>query len=150
MKVKEFMSATPITVNSHNTVLEAAQLMIKKNISILPVVNDANELVGIITESDFIGRSKDIPHALVSIKEVLGESFNNRDIESVYKAAQNKKVEEVMTTNKLVTVTPEHDMTEVVDHMIKSHLKRIPVIDSDGVLVGIVTRRNILKCFTEL
>lgn len=149
MLVKDFMSPCAITIEQGKTVLDAAQLMVKEKISILPVVDTDKNLLGIITQTDFIGKEKEIPHSLVTIKEILGESFHNRDIEDIYKATKGKKVSEVMTT-KIVSLTPESTMDSVVSQMISNHIKRIPIVEKGGKLVGIVTRRNILQAFTKL
>lgn len=56
MKAKEFMTQNPATINMNKTVEEAAQIMLEKDIGSLLVVDDSNKLIGILTESDFVGK----------------------------------------------------------------------------------------------
>jgi CBS domain-containing protein len=102
-------------------------------------------LVGIITESDFVGKKANIPHALASIKRLLGQNFYFDDIETLFAKAKKSPIEEVMTRHPK-TVSPDFSLTDVVNMMIRHNLKRIPVIQ-DKKLVGIITRQDIMKAF---
>ena len=147
MLAKDFMTKEVITANEDTTVKEAAEIMYKNNISCLPVINESNKLVGLITESDFVGKSIDVPHAMASIKKILGETFYNQDIESVYAKSKKHTLKEVMSKN-LHTVSPDHTLSEVVNYMIEKNYKRMPVLE-DGKLVGIITRKDILHAFND-
>lgn len=146
MKVSEFMTKNVIFLNPTQTVEEAAQIMLKEEISVLPIVDDKSHLVGIITESDFVGKEANIPHALASIKRLLGQVFYFDDIETLFLKAKTMPVEQVMTKSPR-TVTPDYSLTDVVNLMIRHNLKRIPVIE-DEKLVGIITRKDIMRAFT--
>lgn len=148
MKVLDFMTKDVTTCTESQTVGDAAKKMIELGISVMPVVNDEGTLTGIVTQSDFISREVEIPHALVSIKRLFGQDFNLTDVEDVYKKSKSKKLSDVMSTN-LVTVSSENTLNGVVELMMKKHLKRLPVVD-DGKLVGMITRKDILKAFEKL
>ncbi|WP_419172492.1 CBS domain-containing protein [Halobacteriovorax sp.] len=148
MKVLDFMTKDVTTCTESQTVGDAAKKMIELGISVMPVVNDEGTLTGIVTQSDFISKEVEIPHALVSIKRLFGQDFNLTDVEDVYKKSKSKKLSDVMSTN-LVTVSSENTLNGVVELMMKKHLKRLPVVD-DGKLVGIITRKDILKAFEKL
>jgi CBS domain-containing protein len=145
MKVYEFMTKDVISLKFNQTVEDAAQLMLEKNISALPIVDSESNLVGIITESDFVGKKANIPHALASIKRLLGQNFYLDDIESLFAKAKKSSIEEVMTRHPK-TVSPDFSLTDVVNMMIRLNLKRIPVVQ-DKKLVGIITRQDIMKAF---
>lgn len=146
MIAADIMSTNPITIDANKTVKDAAELMFDKNISILPVF-DGDKFVGLITQSDFVGKAVDVPHAVVSMKQLFGQNFNAQSVEEVYKNAQSKPLSEVMSTG-IKSVGPNDSIDAVVDAMIKSNLKRLPVVE-DGKLVGIITRRNILHAFVK-
>lgn len=146
MKVSEFMTKNVIFLNPTQTVEEAAQLMLKEEISVLPIVDAKSHLVGIITESDFVGKEANIPHALASIKRLLGQVFYFDDIETLFLKAKTMPVEQMMTKSPK-TVTPDYSLTDVVNLMIRHNLKRIPVVE-DEKLVGIITRQDIMRAFT--
>lgn len=148
MKVLDFMTKDVQTCNEDQTVGEAAKKMIDSGISVMPVVNNEGTLTGIVTQSDFISREVEIPHALVSMKRLFGQDFNLTDVEDVYKKSKSKALGEVMSRDP-VTVTSENSLNGVVELMMKKHLKRLPVVDN-GKLIGIITRKDILKAFEKL
>ena len=147
MLVKEIMTTDLHTLTSDNTVKEAANLMLDKNISIIPVIDSDNKLLGVVTQSDFIGKKVEVPHAIMGIKQIFGETFHSKNVEDVFAAVRDKKLGDVMTTN-LKTVTPEETLNHVLNVLINNNLKRIPVVEGDK-LVGVITRRDIMKAFAK-
>jgi CBS domain-containing protein len=148
MDVKDFMTTPVQTCKQTQTVCDAAKLMTDKGFSVIPVVNDQDELVGLVTESDFIGKDVEIPHALVSLKRTLGENHYYGDIERIYARAKDRTLDEVMST-KLTTVTPSCSLNKAVNMMGARNLKRIPVVEN-GKIVGIITRKDIVKAFQKI
>ena len=147
MLVKEIMTTDLHTLTSDNTVKEAANLMLDKNISIIPVIDSDHKLLGVVTQSDFIGKKVEVPHAIMGIKQIFGETFHSKNVEDVFAAVRDKKLGDVMTTN-LKTVNPEETLNHVLNVLINNDLKRIPVVDGDK-LVGVITRRDIMKAFAR-
>ncbi len=145
MIVSEFMSPLPITCYEDQTVEEAAKVMVQEGFSAIPVVNRQKKLVGILTQSDFVGKEVTVPHALASIKQLFGQLYYFRDIEPIYNSAKKRKLSEVMSKNP-TAVGPNSSLTDVVNIMNTRGFKRLPVVDGESV-VGIVTRKNLLKAF---
>lgn len=148
MNVTEFMTKDVTTCRDTQTVADAAKAMLDLGVSVMPILDSSDKLVGIVTQSDFIGREVEIPHALASIKRLFGMDYNLADVEDIYKKAKSKPLSEIMSKN-LTTVTPDYSLTAVVELMMKKQLKRIPVCEGDK-LVGIVTRKDILKAFESV
>lgn len=148
MQVSEFMTTNVTSCNENETVEVAAKLMIEKGFSVLPVVDSSGVLVGILTESDFVGKEANIPHALVSIKKLFGTNVHLGDVEEIYKKAKTKKLSEVMAKN-VKTIAKTATLSEVVNMMSSHNLKRLPVVDG-GKLVGIVTRKDLIKAFGKI
>lgn len=148
MKASEFMTKDVFSLTTDKTVQDAATLMLEHNISVIPVVDSAKNLVGIITESDFIGKDAHIPHALASIKRLLGQIFYHEGVEEIFMRAKNMVLENVMSRYPK-TVSPDQSLNDVVDMMGKYNLKRVPVAQQ-GKLVGIITRHDILRAFMKL
>lgn len=145
MKANDFMTKNVISCNQTQTVEEAASLMSDKGFSVMPVVDDAGKLVGILTESDFVGKDVNVPRAMVSMKRLLGVTHYEGNIEEIYSKAKKKKLEEVMTKNP-VTITPDTTLNSLVNLMDRKKLKRLPVIENE-MLVGMVTRKDLLQAF---
>lgn len=142
------MTKDPVTCNEKQTVSDAAKLMAEEGFSVMLIVNDDGALVGIVTESDFVGKEIEIPHALASLKRVLGENHYHGDIEEIYHNAKNRSLSEVMTEQP-VFVGPQESLNDVVNKMNAKKLKRLPVVE-DGKLVGIVTRKDLIKAFNKI
>jgi CBS domain-containing protein len=148
VKASEFMTKEVISLTPDKTVEDAAKLMLKKNISIVPIVDSTSHLVGVVTESDFIGKNADIPHALASIKRLLGQIFYHDGVEQIFQNAKKMALEKVMSNNPKFA-SPDDSLDKIVDQMGRFNLKRIPVV-KDGKLVGVITRHDIIRAFTML
>jgi predicted transcriptional regulator len=120
--------------------------MLRGHISGLPVVDDAGQLVGIVSESDFLRRSEIGTGRKRAkwLQFLLGPGRAAAD----FVRERGRKVEDVMTQNP-VTVDEETELEELVRLMEKNGIKRLPVIRS-GQLVGIVTRSNLLHAVASV
>lgn len=145
MKVADVMSYGVITIAPDRSMAEAASMMLKFEISGLPVVDPRGKLVGIVTEGDFLRRAE------------FGDDNRERWIKYVtdigplaeeYARAHGRMVSEVMTHN-VVTVTEDTSIAEVARLMEHHHINRVPVL-SNGTPVGIVSRSNLLHAFIVL
>ncbi len=105
----------PITISKDNTVGDALKLMHDNKIGGIPVVNDANILIGIVT---------------------------NRDLR--FQRDMSRKIEEVMTCEGLVT-TSNPDLTHAADILLQNKIEKLPVVDANGKLVGLLTYKDITK-----
>lgn len=141
MKVKEVMTHKVIAVRPDQSVLSAAQLMMQKAISGLPVIDAGGTLVGMLTEGDFLRRS-----------EIGTEKRRPRWLEFLvgpgrlaeeYVRACGRKVAEIMSPDPC-TVSDDDTLETVVDLMEKRHIKRVPVV-RDGTVIGIVSRSDLLR-----
>lgn len=145
MKISEFMTTDVISCSPDTKLKDAAQIMIDKGLSVLPVIDFENRLKGILTESDFVGKEVEVPHALASVKMLFGQAHYHGNIEEVYKKAKDEPLEKVMTRNP-VSISPDETLTSLVELMSSRNLKRVPVV-KDKKLVGIVTRKDLIKAF---
>lgn len=147
MLIKEFMTKDVFTCQANQTVEVVAKEMVDHGVSVMPIVDESKKLVGIITQSDFIGKEANIPHALASIKKLFGELLYFGDVEPIYEKAKKRNIEEVMTKDP-IRLTSEDSLTTIVKLMSEKNLKRIPIVDGDQ-LVGIVTRKDLIKAFVN-
>jgi len=146
MQVKDVMTRSVIAVRANEPIVRAARLMLQNRISGLPVLDAAGELVGIVTEGDFLRRSelgtqRRRPRWL---EFIIGPGRLAQE----YVSASGKKVEEIMTPDP-ATVTEDESLEDVVELMERRHIKRLPVTRS-GQLVGIISRANLLHALASL
>ena len=146
MQVKDVMTPKVISVQPDDSILKAAQLMLENRISGLPVVGKGGELVGIVTEGDFLRRSElgTQRHRPKWLEFIVGPGR----LANEYVHAAGRKVEDVMTAEP-VTVGDSEPLEAVVKLMERHRIKRIPVV-RDAQMVGIVSRANLMHALASL
>jgi CBS domain-containing protein len=142
MRVADFMTRRVITVTPDTSILAAAQLMLERKISGLPVVDAADHLVGIVSEHDLLrddGKGIDGSPWLQLIVEPPGLAQETARL-------RDRKVAEVMTSNP-VTVTAATSLAEA-SRLLEQHIKRLPVVQN-GRLVGIIARADLVRALAQ-
>jgi CBS domain-containing protein len=119
-QIKELMTVKPRTVKTGDSIVDAAKLMKGEDAGVAPIV-DGDRLVGVITDRD------------IAIRVVA----EGRD-------PQSTKVEEVASRN-LVTVDPQQDLDEALRLMAQHQVRRLPVVEEDGKLVGILAQADVAR-----
>jgi CBS domain-containing protein len=146
MQARDVMTLRVISVGADASIMDAVRLMLQNRISGLPVVGSRGELVGIVTEGDFLRRGEiDTQRRRSRWLEFLIGPGRAAD---EYVRARGRKVEEVMTRDP-ITITEDTPLTEVVELMERQRIKRLPVV-RQGRLVGIVSRANIMHALVSL
>lgn len=141
MKARDVMVAPVVTINESATVHEVATRLLDGDISGAPVVDNAGKLVGIVTEADLMRRAETGTERKYSW--VL-EALSGRPVAAAdYVRSHAKRVRDVMTT-QVVTVEPETSLYEIAELFERRRINRVPVV-SNGALVGIVTRANLVQ-----
>jgi len=118
--IRDLMTSNPTTIEPDKTVVDAAKLMDDEDAGLIPIV-EGQKLVGTITDRDIAIR-------------VVAEG----------KDPQSAKVRDVMTS-RLVTVDPEQDLDEALRLMAEHQVRRLPVVEEDGKIVGIVAQADVAK-----
>ena len=146
MRAHQIMTRSVITVTPEATIVEAANIMLQKHVSGLPVVDAAGKLVGVVSEGDFIRRSEIGTQRKRGrwLRFILGPGKSASD----FVHEHGRKIAEVMTKSPL-TITEDTALEEIVELMEKNNVKRLPVIRADKV-VGIVSRANLLQAVASL
>jgi CBS domain-containing protein len=120
MKAKEIMSKTPTVVTPDTSVQEAARMMKSQDVGVLPVVDSqgSRRLVGLITDRDIA-------------------------IRVVAEGRTSATVSDAMSSN-LKTAKPDDSVKDVMDLMGSEQVRRIPIVDDSGAIVGIVAQADIV------
>lgn len=138
LTVRDVMTSDPACITAESPVNEAAQLLLSSIFTGLPVVDAQRHPVGVVTQGDLI-----IKGGLPLRLGLLAESEQG-DRETVMATLAQKQVQEIMTA-PAVTIQEDRLLTEAVDVMMTQKLKRLPVVDKGGRLVGILSRLDIFK-----
>ncbi|SES82979.1 CBS domain-containing protein [Anaerobranca gottschalkii] len=148
MLVKEFYNKEVISINKDQTVEEATQLMIEHNVGGLPVVDNENSLVGMVTEKDILSRHKKImPLPYIDVLGVFLYLEDPGRANEELKKSLAVKIEDLMST-PVYSVTLEDEIDIPLEFMVRKGFNRIPV-EQDGKLVGIITRHDLLKAIVK-
>jgi len=146
MRAHQIMTRSVITVTPDTSIVDAANIMLQRHVSGLPVIDAAGKLVGVVSEGDFIRRSEIGTGRKRGrwLRFILGPGKSAADF--VHEHGQ--KISEVMTKSPL-TITEDTALAEIVQLMEKNNVKRLPVVRGDQV-VGIVSRANLLQAVATL
>lgn len=145
MLAKDVMTWNVVTARPEHTVLSTVRKMIDHGISGMPVIDASRQVVGIVSEADLLRRSEigtEKPRTAWR-RFLAGPGKLAED----YVRTHGRKVGEIMTV-PVETVTETAPLEDIVAMMEKRRIKRVPVV-RDGKLIGIVTRMDILRAFTE-
>ena len=142
IRVKDVMTASPQKVCLKTPVNKVVEVLLSSHFSGIPVVDENNHPQGIISQGDLIYRAK-MPLRL----GILASSDAER-IKSVMHCLSQVSAEKIMT-RPAVCIREDKLLTEAVDLMLKKSLKRLPVIDADGALSGILSRQDIFHTVTR-
>lgn len=144
--VSDIMNRNVITIPAKATLREAAQTLVERGISGLPVVDEAGQLVGMLSEADILDpvkRQSALPRMGVLGFFVIPEE----QLKRAYEDGLTLPVEKLMSQH-VITVTPHTPITEVMRQMVVKKVNRLPVLDGTQ-LVGIVTREDVLRGLLE-
>jgi CBS domain-containing protein len=141
MKASDVMVSPVVTVRPTSSVQEVAKLLLEQRISGVPVVDDQNKVVGIISEGDLLHRAE--AHTQHRRGWWLRLLVSSDQAASEYARARARKVEDLMVRD-VVVASPETPLHEIAALLERHGIKRIPIV-RDGELVGIVTRSNLIQ-----
>ena len=123
LKAKDLMTKEVITVNEKMSVVDLAKILCENKISGVPVVDKDKKLVGVVTEKDLIN---------------IIFSGNVR----------NTKVGDIMSRN-IIKFTPDTDIDKIALAISEKNVRRVIIVDDKDKVVGIVSRRDIIKMLIE-
>ncbi|HZL61895.1 MAG TPA: CBS domain-containing protein, partial [Pseudolabrys sp.] len=146
MNAEHVMTRDVISIDPDATVLQAARLMLQHHISGLPVIDKDGNLVGVLSEGDFLRRRETKTERRRSrwLEFLMGPGR----IAAEYSHSHGSKVSEVMTP-EVQTVDEVTPIEDIVDLMERRRIKRVPVV-CGGQVVGIVTRSNLMHAMVSL
>ncbi|MEZ0345597.1 MAG: CBS domain-containing protein [Infirmifilum sp.] len=123
MEVKSLVKREPIVVELGTPLRTAAQIMVKENIGLLPIVSPGNNrrVIGVISERDFV------------------KAF------ATHRGLDELNVEDVGTMNNIVTIRDEEQVSKAAALMCENNIRHLVVVDKDGLLVGVISIRDIIR-----
>lgn len=148
MKVKDIMTSNVISLSPEMSIERAAAVLFDNNLSGAPVLDKNNNLVGIVTEYDFISPDLKI-HIPTYIKLLKTIDLVKKDpkaklLQANLEKIKNTKVKDIMTKD-VITIDPESELDSLIKLIIDNRINPVPVVGEEGDLLGIVSRADLVK-----
>ncbi len=148
---KDIMTTPVITVAVGTPLKRAAEILDENSFSGMPVVDEDSRLVGVISETDFLRYTEQIigqplrdPHRVFKkSQEVLHIDITHRGVEVIELVAATNV--ETLMTREVVSVHVDTPFSEVVRLMHDHNINRLPVVDNEDSLIGIITRADVIS-----
>ena len=149
--VEEYMKKAVIVLSPEDRVLDVINIFSENNISGAPVVENG-KVIGVVSESDIIKfLSKDLvefPKPKTNIQLMMLEIVKSQiELKVSIKKQLDTKIKDIMNKN-VVTISPKDGILKAAEIMSKNDVRRLPVTEN-GKLVGIISRTDLLKAFSE-
>lgn len=148
MLARDIMTRKVITIGKDTTIEEIAHLLVDANISGVPVVDEENRVIGMVTQTDLL--YKDIEPRFPAVVELLGGLIFLKGVKQYNEELKKlvaTKAEDIMTKD-IVTISEDTTAEEIAKIMVEKKINRIPVV-TDGKLVGIVTRADMMRFLAQ-
>ncbi|HVW34268.1 MAG TPA: CBS domain-containing protein [Acidimicrobiia bacterium] len=139
--VGEVMSRAVFTVKPETPFKDVVETLLRNDVSGVPVVNDEGRLLGIVTEADLVSKEAYGGRRRRPLR-LLADAFTG-DVRWVQRA-KGLTAEAIMTPWPW-TVRPTDDTAFAARRMLESRVKRLPVVDDEHRVVGIVSRHDLLR-----
>ncbi len=143
IKARHVMTREVVFVHPEATAGEVALLMARHGISGLPVLDQAGRVKGVISEKDFLSHMA--AGANLTFMEVVAECLEAKRCAA--SPVRTKTAAEIMTS-PAITVGEDTPIMDIADLLVESNINRVPVVDQDGGLKGIVSREDLVKSIT--
>ena len=144
IKASDLMKREVHTAFMETPLVEVAEMMARYEISGIPVINPERHVIGVISEKDFSLHMGD--RRTKSLMGLIADCIRNRGCAAM--TIRGKKAEDIMTA-PAITVCEEAVLGEITSLLTEKNINRIPVVDREECLVGIVSRADIVRISFE-
>lgn len=143
MKVKEIMTKDVISLSPNIIAKDALDILLKRQISGLPVIDSQEILVGMFTEKEIL--SYILPSYISTVGRFIYEE-NPKSVKKKFMELDKIKISQLMRKD-VITTTPNTTLCEVARLMLTQKARRIVVVDETKKVVGIVARCDLVRAF---
>jgi CBS domain-containing protein len=143
MRVEDVMTREVWTVRSETSLKAAAELLAGRHVSGVPVVDAENHVVGVLSEGDILFKERGLAE-----KKGLLDRWLDLPLPDIASKLEARTAGEAMSA-PAVTIGRKRPLAEAANTMIEEGVNRLPVVDADGKLIGIVTRADLVRAFVR-
>jgi CBS domain-containing protein len=143
MEITDIMTRDVVTVRPETSLKDVAGILVERRISGVPVVAERGEVVGVVSEADILFKER----WPFERKGRLAWVFDHHGMEGQAKLEAHTAAEAMTSPAK--TIAPWRDVSVAAAQMLEAGVNRLPVVDTAGRLVGIVTRADLVRAFAR-
>lgn len=143
MNVRDVMTTSVVTVEPETPLKEVAELLVERRITGVPVVSGDGEILGVVSEGDILFKER----GPTERKGVLGWLLDPYGTEGRLKLDARTAAEAMSAPAK--TIPSWWSIAAAASLMLEAQVNRLPVVDNDGALLGIVTRGDLVRAFVR-
>ena len=145
---EDIMETDVICISPDTEVPKAVEILLKNHINGVPVVNDKNELVGILCQSDLIFQQKEMPiPPIFTILDSIIPLSSSKKLKDTLRKISAATVNQAMIKDP-VTISADTPVSEIASLMVEKHFHTLPVVDGKK-LIGIIGKEDILKTLIQ-
>ncbi len=148
LKARDIMTTDVVTVTPQTSVRELAALLLERNISGAPVVDEAGKVLGVVTESDlvFLNKKVHLPTAVAILDAFVFLESPEKTARELKKMAGTKVGD--ICSQSLISVSPETSLEELATLMAEQKVHTLPVMAGDA-LVGVIGKADIIRTIAQ-
>lgn len=140
MQVRDVMTRDVISVRAHSSLRDAAQILAERRISGLPVTNQNGQVVGVVSEADFVNAAGRVRSVRPFFARLLGRSSSGPEIRETTVAS--------VMSSPARTIEPDRPVAEAASQMARWKVNRLPVCEN-GELIGIISRADVVSLYAR-
>lgn len=140
MKVRDFMITKVFTVKPSNTINELLTILHTNRIGGVPVVDDKDNLVGMVSDGDVLRYLAPKPVGIAGLVYIIEDG----EIEDVLHEKLDTVVGDIMTKRNLLYVSPDEEFDKTIRLLSRHHFKKLPVVNGAGRVIGVLSRGDII------
>ncbi|SDD51831.1 CBS domain-containing protein [Terribacillus halophilus] len=143
MKAKDFMITDVIAANEQDTVKQVLKTFVDRRISGMPILDKDRRIVGVVSDGDILRGIQ--PKDAVVFNYLLTVSFKAEKIDKIVDELKDHPILNLAKKRGIVTVHEDDEMEDVVNILAKHRFKKIPVVNDQKQVVGVISRGDVLR-----
>ena len=143
MQVRDFMIYKVYTATPSTTVKELIDILESNRIGGVPVVDDKDHLVGMVSDGDIV-RFLSPQEEKIYLAYYMTYLEEGQKIEDVLREKMNTPIAEIMVKKNIKTLAPDDDFESALRLIAKHHFKKLPVVNGAGRVIGVVSRGDMI------
>ncbi len=144
MKVKDFMITDVISASKENTIKDVMKILVTNKIGGVPIVDNKGILLGIVSDGDII---RNINPKEGKMYDLISYVFylKREELEEEIGSIKDTSIMTIAKCKDIYCVSPEDTMEKVLSIFSKHNFKKIPVVDKDRRVVGVISRGDVIR-----